>query len=320
MHQNGLVTEFHLYIVVTLFMVAFLNSNASWVGSRPHQGTENLMIVERLAALSNKQKDYRRPPEHHQTFGYGVRGTMDGHVATLEYVFPFLDGKESRFTCQMEVPSFSSVVSRFGVHTSCFGPRSKSFYELKSHDEEYLRARMNSDGFFFHSFLEGQWGVDFNHVIDISAELCAKIAHFIAMELQNQRRDSYINRVHAALNFVQYIPYGVPDFDQGEHCYFGLAIPHETLAISYSDCDSKSALFAGIVKHLIKHENVVLVTCEIESGGHMVVGVSDLPFQGQKVVHRDKQFLLLETTSPIPIHSQVPQRFNNVQIIGVKNA
>ena len=314
------MTEFHLYLIITLIMVAFLNSNAGWAGSRPQKSTENLLIIEQLAAMSSKQKDYRRPPDNHKTFGYGIRGTMDGQIATMEYVFPLLDGKETRFACQFEVPNFSSVISQFGVHASCYGPRDKSTYELKTHDEDYLRAHMNADGFFFRSMNYSDWGLDYNHVIDISAELCSKIAHFIALELQNSNRDSYINRVHAVLSFVQYIPYGMPDFDHKEHCYFGFSLPHESVAISYSDCDSKSALFAGILRHLIKHDNIVLVSCEIEEEGHMVVGVSDLPFPGQHVSHNGKQYLLLETTTPIPIHSQIEQRFSNINVMTVKNA
>jgi len=314
------MTEFHLYLIITLIMVAFLNSNAGWVGSRPQKSTENLMIIERLAAASTKQKDYRRPPENHMTFGYGIKGTMEEQVATMEYVFPIIDGKETRFAFQLETPNFSSVVSQFGAHTSCFGPRDKNTYELKTTDEEYLRAHMNADGFFFRSMNAREWGLDYNHVIDISAELCSKIAHFIALELQNIGRDSYINRVQAVLSFVQYIPYGMPDFDHQEHCYFGVSLPHESVAISYSDCDSKSALFAGILRHLIKHENIVLVSCEIDEGGHMVVGVSDLPFSGQRESHNGKDYLLLETTTPIPINSQVEQRFRNVNVISVKSA
>jgi hypothetical protein len=126
---------------------------------------------------------------------------------------------------------------------------------------------------------------------------------FLVQELQNQNCDSYVNRVRAALNFVQYIPYGQPDFDAGEYSYFEISLPHETIAISYADCDSKSILFASILKSLIKLENIVLVDCNSQGVAHMIVGVSNLPFSGQWTDYKGKNYLLLETTTPISLES-----------------
>jgi hypothetical protein len=314
------MTEFSLYIILTILVVGFLNINMGWARSQPQISKENLLIVERLAARASKQKDYRRKPENYTSFGYNIRGHMEQETATMEYRFPLLDGKESRFAFQMETLSFSSTINQFGVHTSCFGLHDNDTFSLKTTDENYLLEHMNKDGFFFRSFNEGEYGLDYNHVIDISSDLCSKVAHFIALELQNRNRDSYINRVQAVLNFVQYIPYGIPNFDCNEDCYFGLALPHESVAISYSDCDSKSALFAGILRQLITHKNIVLVSCQIEKENHMVVGVSDLPFAGQSVAHNGKEFLLLETTTPIPINNQKENRFKNIEIISLRSA
>jgi hypothetical protein len=52
----------------------------------------------------------------------------------------------------------------------------------------------------------------------------------------------------------------------------------------------------------------------------MVVGVSDLPFNGQRISHNGKDYLLLETTIPIAITNQQEQRFRDINIVNVKSA
>lgn len=314
------MTEIHGYILMTLGVLIFLHQNTRWRRIPSMDEPDALLIVERLAALSSKEKNYRRTPENHTSFGYSIQGKMTAEIASLSYVFPFLGNDEIRFSLQMNTPNFSAVVSQFGVKIDCWGPRDEKSYELKSIDEAFLKTNMNRDGFYFESFTPPRWGVDYNHILSISAELGEKIAHFLVAQLQLKRLDSYVNRVQAALNFVQYIPYGVPDFDEGEDGYFGIALPNESLAISYSDCDSKSVMFASILRNLILHENIVLVSCEIDGGGHMVAGVSGLPYPGPSVMHRGKRFLLLETTTPVPMDRQPEQRFQNIKVLNVDAA
>jgi hypothetical protein len=90
------------------------------------------------------------------------------------------------------------------------------------------------------------------------------------------------------------------------------------LAISYSDCDSKSVLFAGILHHLISEQNIILVGCTIEEGGHMIAGVAGIYFTGQYFPHQGKDYLLIETTTPIALENQPNNRFLDVEIISIK--
>lgn len=310
--------ELHIYAAITLAMMLYLHWHETGVPQTASTNTP--LIVERLAADSIKKKNYRRPPENHTRFGCSVKASMIGKTATLEYEFPFIDARNRSFRTEMATPNFSAELNQFGTKTSCFGKRNKDSYELKSLDAAFLLREMNKGGFYFHGFHEDGWGVDYNQLLNISAELSEQVAGFIVKELQEIRRDSYENRVRAALNFVQYIPYGVPDFDAGDDAYFGIALPNESLAISYSDCDSKSTFLASILRHLIKHENIMLVSCEVDGGGHMVTGVSGLPFPGPSVTRDGKRFLLLETTTPIPIERQSAERFTNIKLLQVEKA
>jgi hypothetical protein len=121
------------------------------------------------------------------------------------------------------------------------------------------------------------------------------------------------------LNFVQFIPYGVPEFDHDQDIYWGLALPHESLAISYSDCDSKSVLFATILVHLIRPENIIMVGCVMKDmGAHMIAGVAGFNYPGEYVSHNGKDFLLIETTTPHPLEAQPVGIYENIEVIPVK--
>jgi len=264
-----------------------------------HQKDQNQSLIEYLAQHSEKPKNYRREPNEPVFNGYFLNGSKNNDSVNFEYKFPLLNKKESTIRLIFNPVNFSNTIDKFGVHNSCFASRDENTYVITSDNLNYLLDNMNRDGFFF-KIENGSYnfGVDYNQLVDISAELGTQIAGFILKELQSQNADSYINRVRATLNFVQYIPYGQPNFDAEDYGYFGISLPHESIAISYSDCDSKSILFACILKALIKIENIILVNCTTSGGGHMIVGVSNLPFSGQMVDFNGKRYILLETTTP----------------------
>jgi hypothetical protein len=304
------------YLILAVSAVVYLNSNLTLSGIVLRSAdTDNLSVIEHLTKYTVKSKNYRRAPKNFQSHGYRIYGKIKGEEAVLTYQFPLVNSKESKFSITLHAKNVSSVVNGYGVSTSCFGRRDQDTYELKSSSVEHLQSEMNRDGFYFHS--PTRFGIDYNHVITISKDLSAQIAYFISEELQTANCDNYVNRVKAALNFVQFIPYGVPDFDHEGNSYFGLALPHESISISYSDCDSKSVLFAGILHHLIPEENIILVGCTIDEGGHMIVGVSDLPFVGQRIEYGGKSFMLLETTVPAPIEFQPENKFKDIEVIPV---
>jgi hypothetical protein len=313
------MAEIYIYIFIAIVTVVTLNSNIAFGGNRQVGfGAENQRIIEHLTQHSSKSKNYRKTPKGYRSHGYAVTGEISGDLAYLDYKFPLIDSAESHFKIKLNKHNVSSIVSEFGCKADCYRPKDEHNYEFATNDEVYLKDNMNKDGFFFESFEEGKYGIDYNHTINISSELSIQIASFIKNELVKKGKDTYENRVRGALNFVQFIPYGIPDFDNEQDCYFGLALPHESLAISYSDCDSKSTLFASILRHLINPENIILVGCLIEEGAHMIAGVTGFNFPGQYYHYMGKDFLLIETTSPIPLELQPSNRFQQIEIIPLK--
>lgn len=311
------MSEIHLYIVLLVLVVLYLNTSFNInIDTFLRKGQNNLLIIEQLTVYSKKPKNYRRSAASYKAFGYHVSGIMGAknEFATFTYSFPFVDHQEVTFTTEFNATTTSKIVSGFGAHNSCFAPVNDQFFALQTNDENFLRQNMNQDGFFFRSSNRYDYGVDYNEIMRLSKDLSKEIASFIVKELGNQ--DSHDNRVMAALNFVQYIPYGQPQFDSGEYTYFGVALPHESFAISYSDCDSKSVMLCGILRELIEdsENNIILVYCTMEEEHHMIVGVHGVRFPGKTHFHKGRSYLLLETTNPISLEQQQTIDFQNIHV------
>jgi hypothetical protein len=280
--------EIHVYIIILIITVLALNSNFSF-GKKisTNVSEQNLLVIEHLTQFSSRKKNYRKTPENYSSNGYLINGEIVGDSAYLEYKFPLIDSSESLFKIKLYAQNTSSVVSQYGsgnILSTSKGAR-----------------------------------IDYNHVIQISQELGNPIAMFIKTELEKKGKDSYENRIRAALNFVQFIPYGVPEFDHEGDIYWGLALPHESLAISYSDCDSKSVLFATILVHLIRPENIIMIGCDMKDmGPHMIAGVAGFNYPGEYVAHNGKDFLLIETTTPHPLEAQPVGIYESIEVIPVK--
>ena len=312
------MSEPTIYIIILSISVFVLNSSFSFALKKNEITHESsLMIVEHLTQYASKKKNYRITPENYQSHGYKVSGKIVGNDAYLDYTFPLIFNNESNFSIKLNAYNVSTVISQFGCEMSCFEATNKDQVLLKVDNINHLKEKMNKDGFYFHSLDKDGFGINYKHVIQISTDLTSQIASFLLNELNRHNKDSYENRIQAALNFVQFIPYGVPYFDSETHSYMGLATPHESLAISYSDCDSKSTLFAGILHHLIAPENIILVSCLIEEGAHMITGVAGLNYPGQYYNYNNKEFLLIETTVPIPLESQPSNKFKEINIIPI---
>jgi hypothetical protein len=307
------MAEIDVYILILIITVIIINSNFS-LNLIPKQ-EDNLLFIEYLAQFSSKQRNYRKSVENYQSFGYFVNGEIKDGYGMVTYKFPLIEKKESIFWLKFDPKIFSDTLSKFGVSRSFFSEINSKGYHISGSDETLLKEQLNNNGFYFNN--NGDWGLDYKYLLSISAEINTSIARFLANELYKNNLDSYVNRIIAALNFVQFIPYGVPDFDD-KHVYFGLALPQESVAISFSDCDSKSTLLAGILKNLIDVENIILVTCISDGGPHMILGISDLPFEGPSVDYNGKAYLLVETTTPIPLDQHdTLSKYSNLKIIPI---
>jgi len=307
------MAEIDVYILILIITVIIINSNFS-LNLTPKQ-EDNLLFIEYLAQFSSKQRNYRKSVENYQSFGYFVNGEIKDGYGMVTYKFPLIEKKESIFWLKFDPKIFSDTLSKFGVSRSFFSEINSKGYHISESDENLLKEQLNNNGFYFNN--NGDWGLDYKYLLSISAEINTSIARFLANELYKNNLDSYVNRIIAALNFVQFIPYGVPDFDN-KYVYFGLALPQESVAISFSDCDSKSTLLAGILKNLIDVENIILVTCISDGGPHMILGISDLPFEGPSVNYKGKDYFLVETTTPIPLeHHDTLSKYSNLKIIPI---
>jgi len=265
---------------------------------------ENTSLIEHLTKHKKKTKNYAGKAESYSNFNRKIEGKKKGEEVVFRYEFPLVERHSSVYTCVLEPLTISSDVDSYGMTKSMLDNSREGMTGLLStvSDTEY-RQRMNTDGWYFRNRTD--WGVDFPALAKRHRRFTRPIAMSIYNDLSTRGIDSRINRVQAALHFVQFIPYGIPNFDTDEWTYHGLSLPAESLILGYSDCDSKSVFLGSILIDLIPIEDVVLVDCIVRSsfernnGAHMMVAVADMGLSGETVDWNGRRYLLLETTSPV---------------------
>ncbi len=266
--------------IISSFLIGttiYLSLNKNFQKTKSFDIDQQNSLIEFLTQHKTVTKNYSNLPEQFISHGkWGVFGEINGDVANLNYTFPLIHKEEHEYVTTLRPDVVSNAVNQF-IHIGTGFPNHKS-------------------------------------IVLQSQELGKEISDSILKALQLKNNDSYFNRVQAALNFVQYIPYGVPNFDTNSHTYGGVSIPHESIILSYSDCDSKSMLFSSIIMNLISRENIIMIICNLSTNtGHMVVGVSGLEHNnGFDVIYGDKSFLVLETTVPTKIGIPVPIEVNEI--------
>lgn len=263
-------------------------------------------IIDFLTKYKEKTKIYSNAPKNYASFNYQKPiGNILVDKVQLSYSFPLVKSHKVIFDCFLYPADVSSQVDLFGLSNSLI-VKNKDGFNLKDgiHEDEFS-VKMNQYCCFFNSVSD--FGIDYKKLVFSYTSFSKNISKFIYNELVSIGQDNYFNRVQAALNFVQFLPYGLPEFDTNEWYYFGISTPPESFVLGYSDCDSKSIFFASILAQLIPIENIVLVSCTVNSGNessngeHMMVAISDLGIDGECINFNDKRYLLLETTSPIVI-------------------
>lgn len=271
--------------------------------------SENEGHMEYLTQYISKSKNYRGYIENYSSFGREVKPYRNGNEVGLEYQFPLIGQHTTTFTNVFEPVEVSRNVDCFGASTQYIYPVGDGWTINTQISPGELKRELSKCGFFVNT---SDWGVDYNKIIRESKEICYNIANFIVSDLNKVNKDSYENRIIAALNFVQHIPYGLPQFDTKNHVYMGIALIPESLVLGYSDCDSKSILLSSILIHMIDPEEIVLIKCTTSDGLHMITGVSGLYMQGTRTSFNGKDFLLLETTTPVGVNGH---HFEGVEII-----
>jgi hypothetical protein len=260
-------------------------------------------LIELLTKHKSVTKNYRVNPSRYQYFNRNIIGTLIGEDVHFQYEFPLVGNHHHTLSYTLNSKTTSTQVDYYGVPSETVNKIDDNHIGLNPNlTDAELRGKMNQKCWFYESSV--RWGVSYSALVSSYADFARPIAESIIVALNSKSSDSYKNRVQAALNFVQFIPYGIPHFDTKEWHYHELSVPPESFILSYADCDSKSVLMASILFSLIPKDRYVLIGCLVKSpnekinGAHMVVGVSDLGIQGDTVEYNGKSFLLLETTVP----------------------
>ncbi|MDP7008005.1 MAG: hypothetical protein QGI78_00365 [Phycisphaerales bacterium] len=157
-----------------------------------------------------------------------------------------------------------------------------------------------------------RFSVDYNWVVQNSIGDLRVIANTIR---STARRKGYRTRrelVGAIASFVQELTYQLPpEFrmnDEGEKILTaGATMPLETLANERGDCDTKSLLFAGLVRS-ISLIDVIFVATE----DHLFAGIRMNPSQHDHFIrHKGRSWILIELSDSWPI-GHVPQNHLNI--------
>lgn len=259
----------------------------------------NLGVIEFLTQYKVLSKKYGNPPEKYEDYNCFVRARIVDDIAMLNYDFPILGRSIASLHLNLYPYHVSAQVDSFGmpmryIDVSKVGFSLKPGFRL----QELLK---NSRGWTINNSVTE---VSYSFLVNQFDTLSAKVAYDIYCHLLRLESDSYDNRVQAVLNFVQFLPYGIPNFDTDDWYYHELSLPPESFVLSYGDCDSKSLLFASIMKHLIPKRNIIIIVCKVKAFGdmdytaHAMIGVSGLSFSGESVSINNVNFLILETTAP----------------------
>ena len=153
-----------------------------------------------------------------------------------------------------------------------------------------------------------QFVVDYTWVIRESANELRDVAKIIRSTARKQGYRSRRELVGAFAAFVQALPYRIPPDtrinDEGEEILTaGAMMPIDTLSKQWGDCDSKSMLFASLVRS-INLVNVSFIVME----DHLFAAVQLLPTsEDHSIKHDGDEWILIELTDAWPI-GRVPEK------------
>lgn len=197
------------------------------------------------------------------------------------------------------------AIDSFGIPETWTKISYRSEDELKQKRKD-LRTKAKKHGIEMN--LEGNlFSVDYNWVVKQSVGDLHEIANIIR---STARRKGYRSRrelIGAIASFVQELQYQLsPDHrinDDGEKILTaGATMPLETLSNQRGDCDTKSLLFAGLVRS-ISLVDVIFVAIE----EHLFAGIRMNPSQGDHSIrHQGRDWVLVELSDSWPI-GHVPQ-------------
>jgi hypothetical protein len=313
----------YLLLLFIIISIAYLSDFFYYYskGDFSYNQVNNLSLIEFLTKDKTKSKNYGRYPEGFSQYNKKLTGRLIDDKAEFRYEYPLIDGNSGIYESTLVPTDISKQVDYYGLKDHLI-EKSENGFRLKPEiDTATYFKHMNVDGWYFENYTN--FGVNYRELAYRYSSFTQPIAHKIYSDLCVLGKDSYINRVQATLNFVQFIPYGRPDYDAPGWYYHELAVPPECFIMGYGDCDTKSLFFASILLHLIPPENIVLVNCEVESsatsgsGNHTMAAVSNLELYNENIIFENKKYVLVETTIPCRIGAANWKSFETKEIIGM---
>lgn len=298
----------YFYIIFIALIISYMSGFFdNYKSQNMNYNTDNSnIIIEFLTKHKTKTKVYSNPPGNYSSFNTSIPiGKIINDKVQFRYEFPLVNSRKSVYDCFLYPAETSSQVDLFGLNSNLIIKTETGFSLNTAISTDEFSSKMNQNGWYFNSPTD--YGVDYKKLVLNYTSFTKPISRLIYDELIANGEDNYFNRVQAALNFVQFLPYGLPEFDSNDWYYFGISTPPESFILGYSDCDSKSIFFASILAELIPIDNIILINCTVNSGNeasngaHMMVAVADLGIPGESINFNSKSYLLLETTTPIAI-------------------
>lgn len=218
---------------------------------------------------------------------------------------------ELRCTILIDAKKVAQAIDMFGIPETWTKIKYRTEEELEEQQAQLKKKatehgiKMNKEG--------DKFSVDYNWVVGKSTDDLYETANTIR---STARRKGYRSRrevIGAVASFVQELEYKLPPEyrinDEGEKILTaGATMPLETLANQRGDCDTKSLLFASLVRS-IRMVDVILVGVE----DHLFAGIQINPAQGDhKIRHQGRDWVLIELSDSWPI-GHVPQ--NHLDVI-----
>lgn len=294
-------------IILVAYLAGFEFQYRGGGNATQYNPEAHLSLIEFLTQHKTKTKEYQTPPKEYGAYQRFIVGKLEGHQASFTYEYPLINKIMGRSHVLLEPTETSKQVDTFGLPKRLVVVGENGLSIAGGVSQAEMDLHLNSNGWFFDN--NSKWGVAYHKLFNQYDTLTGKIAEDLKQQLALHGEDNYFNRVQAALNFIQFIPYGQPNFDSADWYYHELSLPPESFILGYADCDSKSLFFAAILSHLIPVENIIIVHCMVKSdssktsGAHAMAAISDLGIAGESILHNNKSYLLIETTAPVAIGS-----------------
>lgn len=220
-------------------------------------------------------------------------------------VAPSSTTTELSCTTRIDVRDVDAAVANFGIPTSWTSFTYRGDDDLAKKQAE-LKKKAARHG--LHMGEDNMFSIDYQWIIDQSTRHLRDTAKNIR---STARRNGYRSRrdiVGAFASFVQALEYRMPPdkrvaSDGKPMMTIGAMVPLEVLSEQWGDCDSKSMLFASLVKSI----NLVDVLFIIKDE-HLFAAV-DVPNtqDDQTIGYRGKDWVLIELTDAWPV-GRVPEK------------